>query len=392
MGVHHHDHHHDITAEIPAGDARYRVARRVTLIGAFVDALLGVLKIVVGLVANSQALIADGIHSFSDLVTDGMVLFAAKHGSKDADEEHPYGHGRFETIATVLLGVALVAVAAGIAWDAVDRLFNPEELLQPGIWALAIALASVLLKEWIYHYTMRVARRLRSKMLEANAWHSRSDAISSIVVFIGVGGAMLGLDYLDAVAAVIVALMVAKIGWDLGWHSIQELADAALEAERVQKIRDSIVDIDGVRAVHMLRSRRMGQDALVDVHVLVRPWISVSEGHMIALAVEQRLKQRFEEVSDVTVHIDPEDDEAAPPCVGLPLREEALQQLSSCWPPLPQPRQIILHYLSGKIDVELVLPMDAYVDDEAAARMQQQLQEKIRTLPIFGSLSILYTR
>ncbi len=386
-------HHHDISSDLSAGDARYEVARRVTLVGSVVDLALGVAKVIVGYLANSQALIADGIHSFSDLFTDALVLFAAKHGSKDADEEHPYGHGRFETIATVILGVALILVALGIAWDAVARLFHPEELLTPGMIALAVALLSVIMKEWIYHYTMRVARQLRSKMLEANAWHSRSDAISSIVVFIGVGGTMLGLDYLDAIAAVIVALMVAKIGWELGWHSVQELADVSLEAERVDAIERAINEIDGVREVHMLRSRRMGQDALVDVHVLVRSWLSVSEGHMIAVAVEERLKRDFEEINDVTVHIDPEDDEEAPPCSGLPLRTEALRELDELWAGiqcLGQQRRILLHYLSGHIHVQLIFPVSCYQDEEMLEGMRAELQACLDEAPHFGRVEILF--
>lgn len=392
MGVHHY-HPQPTLAPANSGDERYRVARRVTLIGSAVDFLLGVAKIAVGYLANSQALIADGVHSFSDLATDAMVLVAAKHGARDADESHPYGHGRFETIATVILGVALIAVAVGIAWDAVDRLFNPEALLQPGIWALGVALLSVVLKEWIYHYTMRVARQLRSKMLEANAWHSRSDAISSIVVFVGVGGTMLGLDYLDAVAAVIVGLMVAKIGWELAWHSIQELADAALEEERVAAIRGAITDIDGVREVHMLRSRRMGQDALVDVHVLVRPWLSVSEGHMIAVEVEHRLKRRFDEISDVTVHIDPEDDEEAPPCEGLPLRSKAVAMLDEAWADidcLKEQKRLLLHYLAGHIHVQVFFPMHCYRGEEHAAALRARLQSAVEPVREFGRVEVFY--
>jgi cation diffusion facilitator family transporter len=391
MGGYHH--HHDVAEEMPTGDARYKVARRVTLIGSVIDFLLGVAKVLVGYMANSQALIADGIHSFSDLGTDALVLIAAKHGAKDADEDHPYGHGRFETIATVILGVALIAVAVGIAWDAIERLFHPEALLQPGILALGVALLSVVLKEWIFHYTMRVARKLRSKMLEANAWHSRSDAISSIVVFIGVGGTMLGLDYLDAIAAVLVAFMVAKIGWELAWHSVQELADVALEAERVQAIRDAITEIDGVRELHMLRSRRMGQDALVDVHVLVRPWLSVSEGHMIALAVEERLKKRFDEVADVTVHIDPEDDEAAPTCQGLPLRRKAMAMLDEAWAGidcLKDQKRILLHYLSGRIHVQVFFPYSCYRGEEQAEALRQRLQEAISDMEAFGRVEIYF--
>lgn len=393
MGGEHHHHHHDISAEIPEGDARYRIARRVTLVGAVIDALLGTLKIIFGYLANSQALIADGIHSFSDLATDALVLVAAKHGSKDADEDHPYGHGRFETIATVILGAALILVASGIAWDAVERLFNPVDLLQPTLWALGVALLSVVAKEWIYHYTMRVARQLRSKMLEANAWHSRSDAISSIVVFIGVGGTMLGLDYLDAIAAVIVAIMVAKIGMELAWHSVQELADVSLESERVKAIREAIEEIDGVRELHMLRSRRMGQDALVDVHVLVSPWLTVSEGHMIAVAVEEKLKTGFEEISDVMVHVDPEDDETAKPCVGLPLRREALQRLSLAWADidcLKKQQRILFHYLNGTIDIDVHFPLQCVEGVEQAEQMREQLQQGLDGFPEFGRVKLIF--
>lgn len=391
-GAHHHPHPPGPSAPT-AGDERYRIAKRVTLIGSVIDFVLGVAKVAVGYLANSQALIADGIHSFSDLLTDVMVLVAAKHGSKDADENHPYGHGRIETMTTVILGVALIAVAVGIAWDAVERLFNPTELLQPGVWALGVALASVLSKEWIYHYTMKVARQLRSKMLEANAWHSRSDAISSIVVLIGVGGTMLGLDYLDAIAAVIVGLMVAKIGWDLAWQSIQELADAALESERVDEVNAAITDIDGVREVHMLRSRRMGQDALVDVHVLVRPWLSVSEGHMIAAEVEQRLKTRFDEITDVTVHIDPEDDEQAPPCQGLPLRSKAVAMLDEAWAGvdcLKDQKRLLLHYLAGHIHVQVFFPLSCFRSEEHATALRDRLQSQVEPLAAFGRVEVFY--
>jgi cation diffusion facilitator family transporter len=316
MGGHHHQHHHSVAESVTEGDSRYREIRWVTLVGSAIDLTLGILKIVFGYLANSQALIADGVHSLSDLATDFMVLFAAKHGSRDADESHPYGHGRFETVATVALGIALIVVAAGIAWDAIERLFNPEELLQPGVWALVIASLSVISKEWIYHYTMHVAKKLKSNMLRANAWHSRSDAISSIIVVIGVAGTMAGLNYLDSVAAVLVGAMVAKIGWDLAWQSVHELVDTALDPERVEAIRREILSVGGVRELHMLRTRMMGGDALVDVHVLVDPKLSVSEGHYIGEKVRERLITEIEEVSDVMVHVDPEDDEKMKPSLA----------------------------------------------------------------------------
>lgn len=371
MGGHHHHHHHlqhPVSGPASVGDVRYREMRRVTLVGSALDLTLGVLKMVFGYLANSQALIADGIHSLSDLATDFMVLFAAKHGSRDADESHPYGHGRFETLATVALGIALIIVAAGIAWDAIGRLFHPEALLQPGVWALVIATVSVFSKEWIYHYTMRVARKLKSSMLRANAWHSRTDAISSIVVMIGVGGTMAGLEYLDAVAAVLVGAMVAKIGWDLAWQSMHELVDTALDPERVKAIRREILSVGGVRELHLLRTRMMGGDALVDVHVLVDPKLSVSEGHYIGEKVREQLIDKIDEVSDVMVHVDPEDDEKMKPSLGLPPRSWVLGQLEQRWQGVPiasKIERISLHYLDGKLDIEVCLPASAIPANEA---------------------------
>ncbi len=357
-------------------DKRYREVRKVTLVGAVIDLLLGVVKIVIGISAGSQALVADGVHSLSDLATDFLVLFAAKHSHRAADAEHPYGHGRIETVATVVLGAALILVAVGISYDAMRRILEPELLMHPGVLALVVALISVLSKEAIYQYTARVARRLRSNMLHANAWHSRSDAISSIVVAIGIGGAMLGYPYLDAIAAVAVALMIAKIGWDLLWKSLQELIDTSLEDEEVEAIRKFIVGVHGVQALHMLRTRRSGADALIDVHILVDPTLSVSEGHQIGEQVRTGLIEQMEDISDVTVHIDPEDDELAP-CKRLPLRDEVLQRLEQQWQALdlgPGIDRVMLHYLDGKVHVDVFIKMEGL---EAGA--MATLSERIRT-------------
>ncbi len=353
-----------------AEGGRYREIRKVTLIGSVIDFLLAVLKLVVGFLAQSQALIADGVHSLSDLATDFVVLYAAKHSSRGADESHPYGHGRFETIATVALGVALMLVAAGIAWDAVERLFHPEQLMQPGLLALVVAVISVLAKEWIFHYTKRVADRLRSPMLAANAWHSRTDAVSSLIVIVGVGGTVAGLPYMDAIAAAGVALIIAWIGWDLAWHGVRELVDTGLEEEQLTAIRRTIQEVDGVQGLHSLRTRRVGADALVDVHVLVEPHISVSEGHQIGEAVRIRLLQGHEEINDVLVHIDPEDDEHRPYICELPLRRELLSRLHECWRGIDAARSIegvTLHYLHNRIQVVLLLPL-AVLDDGCSAR------------------------
>ncbi len=363
-----------------SSERRYRDTVRVTLIGSVIDLLLGVAKIVVGVLAHSQALIADGVHSLSDLATDFVVLYAAKHAREDADEEHPYGHGRIETIATVGLGVLLILAAIGIAWDAIDHMLAPETLELPGFWALVVAAISVVSKEAIYQYTMVVARKYKSKMLEANAWHSRSDAISSIVVLVGIAGSMAGYRYLDAVAAVGVGLMIAKIGWNLTFHSFRELIDTGLERERVQAIREAILSVDGVRSLHILRTRSMGADALVDVHILVDPELSVSEAHYISESVRLKLIKEIEEVADVMVHIDPEDDEHFQFRAELPTRTELEQWLQSRWSDIPAAARIdhlTLHYLEGKIRIELLLPLSVLEGGVNADELRRQFAEAL---------------
>lgn len=383
----------DLAAEFNVGDARYREARRVTLVGAAVNLVLSGVKILVGWLGHSQSLVADGIHSLSDLATDVLVLWAAKHGSRDADAEHPYGHGRIETLATVVLGIFLLAVGAGIGIDASRRLFHTELLLTPGWLALGAAAASVLLKEALYHYTLRAARRLRSNMLRANAWHHRTDSISSVVVIVGIAGTMAGLPYLDAIAAVGVALMIVKIGWDLAWHSVHELIDTALEQERVEHIREKILSVDGVRAVHQLRTRRHGGQALVDVHLQVDPRLSVSEGHRIGERVLERLHAEVEEVSDVVVHVDPEDDESSRPSSNLPLRGPVLERLRQHWKAIEgaeQVRHVTLHYLDGAIHVEAWVPLDGLVDLEAGRQLSRRLAETAAGDPDVAEVKVLY--
>lgn len=375
-----------------SGD-RTRVIKRVTIVGAVANALLSVLKIIFGIIGNSQSLLADGVHSLSDLLSDAMVYFAAHHSQQEPDEQHPYGHGRFETAATLGLALLLILVALGLIWDAVQRLFAPETLLIPGVIALYVAGLSVLVKEWLYHYTRRAAVRIRSDMMKANAWHHRSDAISSIVVLVGVAGTMAGLQYLDAIAAVVVGVMIARIGWDLGWGSVKELVDTGLDADRIAAIRDTILSVGGVRDIHMLRTRRIGGAASADVHVLVEPRISVSEGHMISLMVEQGLKRRIEEIEDVTVHIDPEDDESAPPCEGLPLRSQVQQILEKSWRNVADytvPERFVFHYLNGVIDVDLYYSGSVPEDVARLQALPSALQAALADRQEFGKVRVYH--
>ena len=398
--THDHSHHHDPAVDdegntLLTSSQRYKDTVRVTLIGSVIDLILGVSKIFIGFTAQSQALIADGVHSLSDLVTDFAVLYAAKHSHQEADEDHPYGHGRIETVVTVGLGIALMGVAIGIMIEATHRLFNPNTLLSPGMLALAVAVISVISKEAIYQYTMVFARRYRSNMLKANAWHSRSDAISSIIVVVGIIGSMAGLTYLDAVAAIGVGIMIAKIGWDLAWHSVKELIDTGLEKDRVSAIEKSILEVDGVGTLHVLRTRQIGADALVDVHIQVDSHLSVSEAHYISETVRSKLIKEIEEVIDVMVHIDPEDDENIPEITKLPLRSEMLKKLEQAWVDVKEAKKIeniTLHYLQGKIEIELLLPL-AILHNEGldnAQEIEQRFKNALKNVGEIEKVSLCY--
>ncbi len=372
---------------------RAQVSKRVTLVGALVNLLLAVVKIIFGLIAQSHALIVDGIHSISDLLSDAMVWFASHHAQHGPDEKHPYGHGRFETGATLGLGLLLILVAVGIVWDSVERLFTPEQLLHPGAMALFVAIFSVVMNEVLYHYTIRAGRRIGSKMLQANAWHHRSDALSSIVVVVGVGGTIAGLPYLDTVAAVVVGVMIARVGWELGWPAFEELMDVGLGQEGLEKVTEIIHSVDGSEDIHMLRTRSIGGGIALDVHVLVAPWLSVTEGHMIGQTVMERLLDQVEEVTDVTVHIDPEDDELAPPTKDLPLRKQTMDELHRSWSAIPQPGAIqrtILHYQDGKIDIDLYYQLSCYTGEQDAEDLRSRLQGRLSENSVFGELNIFY--
>ena len=377
-----------------AAPERYAIIRRVTLVGAAVDLVLALAKIGGGFAAQSQSLVADGVHSLSDLVTDLLVLFAARLARAKPDADHPYGHERIETAATVALGVVLIVIGAGIALDSVWRLFHPEDLRLPAWWAMAVAAVSVVSKEGVYRYTMRAARRSRSNLLEANAWHARSDAASSVVVIVGVGGALLGLGYLDALAAVVVSWMIGKMGYRLARRSVEELIDTGLDPEQVEAIRGALMDVDGVSDLHMLRTRQMGPKTLVDVHILLDdPKLSVSEGHQISETARAELIRQFRDIEDVTVHIDPEDDEVVAQGRHLGLRGEVEARLRAAWSDVPEAeaiRRINLHYLDGRIEVEVELPLDLALGGEAPEPIRRRFEQALEKDPDVSEVRVLF--
>ena len=283
---------------------RSAAGTRSTWVSVAVNVVLTITQIVVGTLSKSQALVADGIHSLSDLIADAVVLFAGHHARKDADEDHPYGHQRFETAASLVLGVLLLAVGVGMLWSAARKLEAPE-LVQPvHISALWVAGLALVTKELLFRYMLSVAKRVKSSLLVANAWHARSDAASSLVVGLGIIGNLAGYPILDPIAALIVGFMVAKMGWGFAWSALHDLMDRAVDEAEVAAIRQTLTETPGVRNVHDVRTRKMGDMIVVDAHIEVDAAISVEAGHDIAVVARQRVLQRHR-VLNLMTHVDP---------------------------------------------------------------------------------------
>jgi cation diffusion facilitator family transporter len=363
-----------------------KAATRVTLIGAVLDLVLGIAKIIIGLASASFALVADGIHSLSDLVTDAFVLVMTRVSLAAPDSGHPYGHRRFETLGTIMLGIVLFAVAAVICFDSVRRLGQPDTLPVPGWTGMLVALVSIGSKEWIYRYTKRVADAQNSNLLLANAWHSRTDAFSSIAVLIGILGARLGFPVMDLLAAVVVALMIGKIAWQLLASSLSELVDAALPADRVSAIRQHALGMEGILGAHELRTRLHGGRIFVDLHVQVDDRISVSEGHYIADQLTTSLKQSFPDISDIVIHVDPEPDTGTDaPNLDLPLRMEVKKILHERWRDSLQEaalQRLELHYLEDQIDVDIYINLSLLNKE-----LKDNLNNLVKDIPWLGKVN-----
>ncbi len=372
----------------PAASDRQRATQRVTWVSIAVNLLLTLLQIAVGYWGRSQALMTDGLHSASDLLSDFLVLFANRHGSRGADANHPYGHARIETAATLVLGAMLAVLGLLLLWGAGVRLQDPAALQPVHVATLYIAALTLVGKELLFRYMMAVAKRLRSQLLVANAWHSRSDAASSLVVLAGIAGNLAGYRFLDLVAALLVAFLIVRMGWKMAFQALSQLIDTALSEEEVQAIRTTLETTPGVRGLHELRTRRMGDQALVDAHVLVDPRISVSEGHHIAERARKRVLENHD-VLDVMVHVDPEDDALVKPSAHLPARDELVGRLrAGLGDALPPPRRVLLHYLDGKVEAELLLPKAFCADPGKVRALEQRIQAFLAEDPAFRAIHV----
>lgn len=377
-------------SQVRADPVRYRDTLRVTWVSIAVNIVLSATQLAVGLAAYAQSLVADSIHTASDVLADFLVLYANRRGSHPADSEHPYGHGRIETAASLVLGALLVGVGASFLFSAGSRLQSVGELPPVGAIALWVALATLAAKEGLFRYMLRVAERLRSPMLIANAWHARSDAASSLVVAVGIGGSLLGYRFLDLLAAAVVGFLIARMGWQFAYDALRELIDTALDEEEVQRIEATLAETPGVIDVHEVRTRRMAHKALVDAHVQVDPRISVSEGHLIAETARSRVLRKLPDVLDVLVHVDAECDVEFDPAIArLPARTDLVRHLEKLLgPDVPKPERTVLHYLGSKVEADVFLPPSFFSEQERVVTLSTRLANELTTDPYFRAVTL----
>lgn len=281
----------------------------VTLVGIIANFILVGIKVYAGLLSKSQALIADGIHSLSDLFSDIIVLFGLKYGIKDADENHPFGHGRIETLSSMTIGILLIGAGVGIVYNSVVGLYE-HKISEPTLFTLTIAGVSILIKEAMYWYTYLVGKKIKSVLLVANAWHHRTDALSSVAVLIGIGGVYINPNWYlaDTLASLFVTYFILRVGGEMVWQALKEVVDTAPDKEILDEIKSIAQNIDGVLDAHDIHARYLGGQIHSEIHIVVDPEITVSQGHNLAKAVEFAVIEKVEDLVRVIVHVDPEDD------------------------------------------------------------------------------------
>lgn len=290
---------------------RQKETYRVTIAGSIINILLLAFKFAAGILGHSAAMIADAIHSLTDFVTDAIVLVFVRLGSKPTDHDHDYGHGKYETLASAIIGVSLLVVGMMICYSGVTKTYHAmcgEPLQQPGFIALAAAVASVVLKEWAYRFTVRVGRRCHSEAVVANAWHHRSDALSSVGTTVGIGGAIILGDkwaVLDPLTAIVVSFFIMKAAWSVLSKAVDELTDGSLPKETEDEIESIVSEDNEVSVVHNLCTRRIGNRIAIEMHVRMPGETSLYVAHRHATEIEQRLKQRFGADTHISIHLEP---------------------------------------------------------------------------------------
>ena len=367
-------------------DLTEKHALSVTWLGLIANLLMAIAKGFVGIISHSSALIADAGHSFSDLLSDMVTLWAVRMAGIPKDENHPYGHGKFETVGTFVVALMLVFTGIGVAWHVLNKMNSPEVPGTPALWMAAIAIA---VKEALFHLTRMVSRRSGSRILLANAWHHRSDAISSVAALVGIAGANWGIPMMDPIAGVLVAGLIVKAGIDIGYESLRELTDEIPEEEVISELKKILADVEGVDHYHEMRARRMGPHLLVDLHIEVDSMMSISAAHQVAERVRLRILDKIPAVNEVLVHVDAEDDfieeevESSRDIVLMrPQREiEAdVKKVLNEIPEITGITHIYCHYLNQNLSVQVNIMLDTEMRIIEAQKIASTARTKIEQI------------
>ena len=373
-------------------DYNESIALRITWLGLSANLILAVSKGFIGFISNSSALIADAGHSFSDLLSDGITLWAVKMSNIPKDENHPYGHGKFETLGTFFVSIMLIFTGIGVAWHVFKNLYNIEI---PGIISLWMAGIAIFVKEMLFHITRMISKKTGSKILLANAWHHRSDSISSIAALIGIGGSQLGIPLMDPIAGVLVAGIIVKTGINIGYESIKELTDETVEEEIIGELSRIMDDIEGVDHYHEMRARKMGPHLLVDLHIQVNSMMSISSAHQVAERVRLTILNKLPAVNEVLVHVDAEDDffegnESQVPIENVLMRpqnkiENDVKKVLKQIPEILGITHIYCHYLNKKLTVQVNIILNSelkIIDAQKIASIARRKIEKIKDIDV----------
>ena len=350
--------------------------KSITILAFTINLFMAIGKGFVGFLAQSSALIADAGHSLSDLFSDLITYWSIHYSQQPKDENHPYGHGRFETVGSFIIALMLVATGVGVVWHTLERIENP---IIPGELALWAAGISIAMKEFLYQLTYRIGKKQNSRILIANAWHHRSDAVSSIAALIGISVALLGFPLLDPIAGFLVAGLIIKSGVDIGYSSIRELTDEVAEQEVIGTILKTLEGIEGVEHFHQVRARRMGPHLLVDLHLEVNCMMSVSAAHQVAERVRWHILETMPAVNEVLIHVDAEQDSEEGEIVLMRPQAEVEQDIRNALDAIPEITgisHIYCHFLKQKLSVQV----DIMVDPEMKVQQAQKLGNRAKII------------
>ncbi|MED5434452.1 MAG: cation diffusion facilitator family transporter [SAR324 cluster bacterium] len=378
-----------------ARDLSEKHALKVTLLGLAANLILALAKGFIGIIANSSALIADAGHSVSDLLSDGITLWAVRMSSIPKDKNHPYGHGKFETVGSFIIALLLLFTGIGVAGHVFNRM---DASVVPGTIALWMAGIAIIVKEALFHVTRMVGRRTGSRVLMANAWHHRSDAISSVAALLGIAGAQLGIPLMDPIAGMLVAGLIIKTGIDIGYESIRELTDETVEEDVISELGKIMSGIEGVDHYHEMRARRMGPNLLVDMHIQVDSMMSISAAHQVAERVRLEILEKLPAVNEVLVHVDAEDDhvgdegsELLQDIVLMRPQGEIENDVKKVLAEIPEIQgitHIYCHYLNQKLTVQVNILLDAEMRIRDAQKIASAARRKIEQIKDIDSADL----